>query len=298
MSYRVYVPSRGRARRDLQYTLSMFSHEVLQKTYLVVRADEYQDYIETASKFPGLQLIQRPDTCTNLSQTLEWIIHEHAEPEHTAIMLDDDLRFSIRIDREDMRESSLRMADQEDVEEILEALDDLISDEVAMSGVSARFGNNNLTQEINYCGRQMQVHAVDVNFFREKDIRPSKVICKSDFFMTLSVLTNGRENAVIGWATVDQAKGSNSEGGVSVYRNFEVLNEGAERLRAFFPDYVTVVEKTTKWKGIDRPFNDVRVAWKKAYAGTPKPKTPSAPKPPKVVAEPTPFKVVHRAPKV
>lgn len=265
MNFNVYVPSRGRARMDLQYTIKMFSPAVRAVTNLVVRPDEVEAYTPIAEQL-GVKLVTRPEHCQNLSQTLDWIIHEHAFPGAPAIMLDDDLRFSVRIDEEDMTKTSLRLADQSDVDRILVELNDLVRDGYPMAGVSARFGNNNLTKSaVQYCGRQMQVHAVDPDYFRNNAIHPGKVVCKSDFFMTLSVLTSGSQNAIICWATVDQAKGSNSEGGVSVYRDFDTLNDGAETLRLFFPKYVKVVLKTTKWKGIDRPFSDVRISWRKAY---------------------------------
>lgn len=264
MTYQIYVPTRGRARLDLQYTVKMFPAAIRAMTNLVVRPDEAASYEPIAQQL-GVGLVLRPETCANLSQTLEWIIHEHADPARTAIMLDDDLRFSVRIDQEDPTLTSLRAAEEDDVATILNTLDELVREGYPMAGVSARFGNNNKKTFVEYCGRQMQVHAVDPAFFRKEDIRPSSVICKSDFFMTLSVLTAGEQNAIINWATVDQAKGSNAEGGVSVYRDFDTLNEGAERLRSFFPRYVSVVQKTTRWKGIDRPFNDVRIQWRKAF---------------------------------
>ncbi len=262
MTYRIYIPTRGRARMDLQYTVKALGPESKKRASLVVRPDEVEKYAVVAEKF-SIPLVVRPPECDNLSKTLDWIIHVHADPLETCILMDDDLRFSIRNDENEMGNTSLRMADGDDVDRICDDLDDLIGD-YPLAGISARFGNNNQTEKYAFAVRQMQVHAVDPKFFRLHGIHPSDVITKSDFHMTLSVLETGHENALICYATVDQAKGSNSEGGVSSYRDINALNAGAQKLKELHPDFVTVVQKTIKWKGINEPFNDVRLAWKQA----------------------------------
>lgn len=163
-----------------------------------------------------------------------------------------------------MSNPKLRMASGSDVDEIMETLNELICEGYPMAGISARGGNNNHKEEYSYATRQMQVHAVNPAYFIEHGISPAKVVTKSDFHMTLSVLKTGKENAVINWATVDQAKGSNSEGGVSAYRDLAALQQGAARLQELHPEHVTIVMKTVRWKGIDEPFPDVRISWKKA----------------------------------
>ena len=177
------------------------------------------------------------------------------------MILDDDLRFCVRKSTDDIK---LRQCEPEDIDALFQRIEQLL-DEYPMVGVSSREGNNHKIDPLDFAARQMQVHAIRTDFFRKADIRPSTVVFKSDFFMTLSVLTRGQPNAIVSHWCVDQALGSNAPGGVSLYRTVEKMNEGAERLRQLFPDFVKIVEKPIVWKGMKGKFNDVRMQWKKAY---------------------------------
>jgi hypothetical protein len=263
---RIYIPSRGRADPRLQYTSRILNDAGIVH-YLVVRPDEMEAYQimlnHHADEFRHTKLLDRPESCTNLSQTLSHLIRVSAGIGVNCLLLDDDLRFSRRISQ---KGPELRKADPQDMPELIARLAALLDGDVKMAGISARTMNQNRYPDtVQYCGRQMQAHAIDTEFFVDEGIDPARVICKSDFHMTLCVLEAGYRNAIICDYTVDQASGSNAKGGVSTYRTAEVINEGAELLKQLHPDYVKIVEKATVWKGMSGIRKEVNIGWKKAY---------------------------------
>lgn len=263
----IYVCSRGRARRDVQYTIGFLIQAGVAANVVVpaAEADDYRRVYSQMTDDPTLvTVIARPETVTNLAQSIEHIIYDLAI-DHNAIIMDDDLKFSRRahLPFSESR-TELIPCGPKDLMNLMGRLSDLLT-VGPMAGVSARGGNNNRKKALEPCSRQMQVHAIDTAWFRANDIRPSKVICKSDFFMTLSVLTRGEENNVLCEYAVDQAKASNAAGGVSIYRDMEMMNAAAHRLKELFPNYVKIVEKRVTWKGLDTGALDVQIQWKKAY---------------------------------
>jgi hypothetical protein len=262
---KIVIPSRGRADVNLQTTL-MFLAEAKLDVTIVVPANHHSAYVkELVQHYSDIKLgvVARPDTVTNLAQSLEWIIHEWSSATENLLILDDDLRFARRVS-EDFSVTGLRQSKPSDFPDLLQVINELLV-EYPMVGISARGGNQTRKSKREYATRQMQAHAIDVAYFRQQWIHPSAVICKSDFHMTLSVLESGVQNALICDFTVDQYRGTNADGGVSFYRTEDMMDEAAHRLKYLHPDYVEVVRKTVKWKGMEKHPLDVRIAWKRAY---------------------------------
>lgn len=263
----VYITSRGRWTQDQLYTLKNLYPLVSEgiKINVVVPYDEYDKYYNYTKMLPQVNLIRRPESVVNLAQSIEYIIYHLAPHNSVAVIVDDDLRFCVR---KDPSGPGLRPCEDSDVIELFKRLRALFNDEnIAMAGVSARGGNNQkYPSTLAYCTRQMQLHAIDVDRFKQLNIRPSDVVCKSDFHMTLSVLEHGYKNAVIDDYALDNARGSNSSGGVSSYRTLEVSNAAAHRLKELHPNFVKIVEKPNQWKNMSGAQLDVQMSWKKAYA--------------------------------
>lgn len=261
--FEILIPSRGRAKPNLQYTIAQLSQQMRDRTKLVVRHDEATLYAPMAQSL-GVGLLVRPESCINLSFTLDWLIHEYAKTRYI-VLCDDDIRFSFR---QDQTRSNQGKASLDEVDQIFERIGDLLVKGYPMVGLTARQGcNSQFPQIVKYGQRQMQLHAIDTEYFREKQIRPRDVTVKSDFHMTLSVLGSGAFNAVITNASVDQAKGSNAAGGVSSYRDLDTINKGAARLKELHPAFVNIVKKTTEWKGLGNVERDeVRIDWQRAKA--------------------------------
>lgn len=260
-TYEVLIPSRGRPSANLQYTLAQMSAELRKNAKLVVRADEQAAYESLAQRL-GVGVLVRPDTCDNLSKTLDWLIHDYATTDYV-VLCDDDIRFSFRRDPDRSNQGKATLTE---VDSIFKRLHALLDQGYPMAGLTARQGcNTQFPATVKFGQRQMQLHAINVGIFREKQIRPKDVTVKSDFHMTLSVLEAGHFNAVITNASVDQGKGSNAPGGVSTYRSLDVINAGAARLKELHPRYVNIVQKETEWKGIGNVVRDeVRLDWRAA----------------------------------
>lgn len=247
----VFIPTKGRL--DKQYTYDIVKATGNHLPILVCPPEEVPEHEKRGRRAVGF-------AHTYLSQSIDHIIHVLAHTDRVIIM-DDDLRFSRRISKDDWK---LRMADPTDIRDMVDQIADLLT-EHPMVGVSARQNNNNLTADHHTTAmRQSQVHGIYVPFFKEHGIHPDNVILKSDFYMTLNVLTRGKANAVLTQFTVDQAGGSNAPGGVSIYRSVDSMNTAAILLQSLFPQFVKLREKTTKWKGLETSFMDVTIFWKKA----------------------------------
>lgn len=250
---RVFIPTKGRV--NVQYT-----HDILSKTgviepIIVCPSDEAEAHLAK-----GRRVV--PFDHDYLSQSLDHCIHQLAVGCNRIILMDDDLRFSCRISPDDWK---LRMADPSDLVRLVEDIAANLGPEYPMIGVSARQNNNRMEDPHHALAmRQSQVHGIYVPFFKEHDIHPSDVVFKSDFYMTLRVLTAGKPNMVLTQFTVDQALQSNAPGGVSAYRTIDRMNEAAFALQNLFPDFVKIRDKTTKWRGLDATFKDVTIFWKRA----------------------------------
>lgn len=264
MNFEILIPTRGRAQKSLQYTVAQMGELLRSKTKLVVRVDEEVSYTQLANQL-GVGIVVRPESCDNLSKTLDWLIHDYATTDYI-VLCDDDIRFSYRQDPTRHNQGKASMGE---VNLIFARIDNLIEKGYPMVGLTARMGcNSHFPSEVKYGQRQMQLHAVNVGFFREHQIRPKDVTVKSDFHMTLSVLEKGHFNAVICNASVDQGQGSNAPGGVSNYRTLDVINAGAARLKELHPKTVHIVQKDTEWKGVGNVVRDeVRMDWRAARIG-------------------------------
>lgn len=264
----IFIPTRGRATVALQYTVAQLTPEQRERTFLVVRADEAQRYERIRPSLLGVKMLIRPESCVNLSFTLDWLIHGSDGPGETnkhIILCDDDIRFSYR---RDPNKENQGKASPTEMKTIFQRIQEQLDLGYPMVGLVARQGcNGHFPHLVRYGSRQMQLHAINTEFFRRHQIRPRDVTVKSDFHMTLSVLEAGSFNAVIATASVDQAKGSNADGGVSNYRTVEVMNAGAKRLAELHPGVVGITQKTTEWKGLGNVTRDeVRIDWKRARA--------------------------------
>lgn len=176
-------------------------------------------------------------------------------------MLDDDLVFyKRRIDDP----TKFETANSLQIEDMFFCLESAL-DEYAMVGVAPREGANRNTERYQFNTRLMRVLGFRLDVLSKEDIRFDKLPVMEDFCATLQLLTRGYDNLMLNNWCHNQF-GSNTSGGCSSYRTPEVQRAAAEGLAAMFPEFVTVVKKTTKtaWGGGER--YDVRVAWKQARA--------------------------------
>lgn len=246
---RVLICTYGRS--DRQATWGNLPESIRRNTQLVVQSREAHLY----SQYPTVVL---PDEIRGIGPTRQWIVDNM---EGKVVMLDDDLVFyERRVDDP----TKFKNATDESIEQMFSHLEWNL-DDTPMVGVAPREGANRNTARYAWNTRLMRVLGFDLDILRKENIRFDLIPVMEDFCATLQLLTKGYDNLMLNNWCHNQF-GSNTSGGCSTYRTPEVQREAAEKLAELFPQFVTVVKKTTKssWGGGER--YDVRIAWKQARA--------------------------------
>ena len=244
-----------------QQTLKTLSMELCKRTYLVVQQREQAAW-ERRGIPANVILLVLPAAIQTLSPTRQWILEWAAKKGLPRIcMMDDDLRFS---HREAGSGTKLFQSKDKHVEDMFFMLDEMLQTGYLHAGISAREGNNHNEKDFAVNTRMMRVLAYQPAKVLKTGARFDRLRTKQDFDMTLQLLRLGHKNIVRYDFAQDQG-GSQTSGGCATYRTPQMMAEDAENLRQLHPDFVKVVEKTTKgaWGGGKRV--DVTIAWKKAY---------------------------------
>ena len=251
----IYIPSSG--RHDKQTTLTSLPPVLSNQGLItvVVPVDEYSIYRDwTGSNIK----IVAPDIPKGIGHARQWCCDQ--EP-IKCLMLDDDLVFATR-----RGDEPTKFRDAKD-KEIIQALSEMgrALNTYSHVGMATREGGNRMTEPWDYNTRLLRILGYRTDIMRELGVRFDAIPVMEDFFVSLSLLTAGTQNAKLNWMVQNQG-GSNTEGGCSQYRTPEVQAAAAHVLHERFPKFVKVVEKTTKtaWGGGTR--TDVTVYWKKALA--------------------------------
>jgi hypothetical protein len=94
---RIVIPTRGRTRRQL--TLQPLPPELRKRTTIVCPK---QEAVRLSCLYEDIEIVVQPDANWKIAQTREWTVHEWLRAGcDNLIMLDDDLRFSTRISKDD-----------------------------------------------------------------------------------------------------------------------------------------------------------------------------------------------------
>ena len=114
------------------------------------------------------------------------------------------------------------------------------------------------------CTRLLRMLAYHVPTYKALKVKFDRIQFMEDFDVTLQLLRAGKPNRLLHAWCHDQVT-SNAPGGCSTYRTLAKQGVAAHSLKKLHPEFVRVVEKTTKtaWGGATR--TDVQIAWKKAY---------------------------------
>lgn len=203
-------------------------------------------------------ICEHPNELKNIGEVRHWILEQfYPEP---VVMLDDDLEFFVRRigDLTKFRKTTVA-----DVAALVLDLEEQLT-KYPHVAVATREGGNRITDDYVYNTRGLRVLGYNTQIVLDEGVQFNRLAVMEDFDITLQLLRKGHPNCIINWMVHNQG-GSGSAGGCSTYRTLDMQAQAAHRLKELHPEFVTVVEKTTKtaWGGATR--TDVRIQWKKAY---------------------------------
>lgn len=249
---KIYIPTMGRSN---QVTWGQLTKKLQKNATLVVPPSELANW---AGAIPA---IAHPEECKSIGPVRQWIVEQHDIKRYgpRIIMLDDDIRFSARSAVDTKKFIPCNDAYLEHgFNEI-----DLQLQSYPHAAIRHREMANE-AKSVEYCVRALRALAYDVRVLLKHNIRFDRTIVMEDFDATLQLLRLGYPNAVYSDIIQNQSS-SGAAGGCSTYRTKEKQTEGALALRDLHPEFVKVVQKTTKaaWGGGER--TDVQIAWKKAF---------------------------------
>lgn len=250
---KIVIPSHARSHKMV--TWGNLPPAVRELTHVAVYPDEAGDY----GPYPKLIL---PRGIRGIANKRNWILEQAYRIGYKYLMiLDDDLQFAVR--RQDNL-TKFRPAEPEDIVNMVMKAEEMLSRGYIHGGISPREGANRDVDTYRFNTRVMRAHFFNTHAVIDAGVRLNEIPYMSDFDTTLTLLEEGYENVVLNNWVTNQA-GSNTEGGCSTDRDLSKLADAAYALKARHPQFVTVVDKTTKtsWGGGTR--KDVRIQWKKAY---------------------------------
>lgn len=249
---KIFIPSSN--RWDKSTTYDNLPRGLQREVSLVVPENQWRIYTES-----GLPAVATPRNVVGIGPTRQWICDAYGGK---LLMLDDDLVFATR--RSD-DPTKFRDSTEEEVMDLLGEIEDTLNNGIVHGAVAPREGGNRVTDDVLYNVRCLRALFYNADILKQHDIKFTDMEVMEDFHVALSLLRLGYPSLTIN-RMVQNQNGSNLPGGCSDYRTMEMQERSAYALKERHPDFVTVVQKTTKtaWGGTTR--TDVRIAWKKAYA--------------------------------
>lgn len=260
MTMPIYVPSLGRTKKK-ELDAGPLPQVPASLIYVVPEAE-----VDTYSAaLPDNRVISCPEV--GIAATRRWIgEHANGEGHPKFFMIDDDIRFLIRISPEVW---NLREATSSEVGSMLELVTKLL-DEYGHVGVSAREGQSHLglghILSVNENTRTLRALA-----YRTKDflsVEHGRVQVMEDFDVNLQLLRKGIPNANTIYFAQGQ-KMTNADGGCSTYRSHQVHEESAHKLAELHHPFVKTRQKQNKTDSDGfGTRTEVTIQWKKAFASS------------------------------
>lgn len=253
----IYIPTLG--RYDCLKTINFIPEKYFHKTFLVVIEKEYSKYKKLYKN-----ILVLPKTIKGISPTRQWIMNQSGD-KHIAFF-DDDLIFQKRKEKN-------KLTSCKNIGGLLSLWKQWLSEGIALVGVSSRNGNNRIIEEYTENNRVMCGYALNKDIYFKENLNFTDMEVMEDFHLTLSLLKKGYKNR-ISYLYAHSQPSSNSHGGCSTFRNFELQKQAAYKLSMLHPGLVKIVTKTTKnsWEGMNKKEGlnknirvDVIISWKKAY---------------------------------
>lgn len=251
--FRIYIPTYQRLGH--QTTIQTLPRSILEKVWLVCRPEEAEQL-----SFLWHSQILVYDGKEDIGLKRQWILEQC--PTEICYMMDDDMRFRRRVDRNNMENTSVIKSEPEYLHNAILEIVELCSPDVPMVGISPSFGQQNHRCEFEFNKRLFGNFALHKPTILSLPQKFSSLPLMEDFYVTLGILTSGRQNAMACHIIWDQARGSGANGGCTTFRTLEAQTEAAKRLVQEFPQFVKLRDKQTKGMG---KTVDCTIQWKKAY---------------------------------
>ena len=248
----IVIPTYGRFHD--QQTLKQLLAADLHPTLVVQlrEAPAYERY-DTQVKIHIL-----PDHIHTIAPTRQYIL-DNVGTSDKLCMIDDDLVFYKR-----RKDDCSKLADisPADLHRAFGLLDNQLS-LFPHVGFASREGANRNTEELVMNTRIMRVLGYDRETLQVEKIRFDEMEVMEDFHVALSLLERGYENCILNNYAHNQG-GSGSAGGCSHFRTPELHAANARKLHDLHPQFVAVVEKTTRGSFGGGTRTDVKIQWKRA----------------------------------
>jgi hypothetical protein len=237
----IYIPTSGRAEQIFTGNRTLAYLKAVQNTiYVVVSENQKSKYIDHLQSSwvctPSNVSIVVHDKI-GIAATRQFIGHHaHRVGYSKFIMLDDDLRFSVR---KDVSSNKLRPQVATDTINMINFLVDAL-DTHSHAGISARtdavagYVRNGGLPPLAFLNKRM-TGAVGYRTKSYLDVNHGRVEFMEDHDVTLQLIKLGYWNIVAHWWAYDQSA-TNTAGGCSVMRTLDKHNASAQKLHALHAD--------------------------------------------------------------
>ena len=271
----IFIPTRGRVQD--QTTLQLLPDSVRRNVILVCHPGEERELrMQWGHKIAEVF----PYQARNIGEVRQFCIDTLATTDYITFV-DDSLNFHIRADSDTgtvtkypLKEIVEKHFTEEHREEYIFRIfkwlnTQLHTDKYGMVGVSRRSGNDRVPEDTKENARVCSFWGINRKLYDQLPNNPkfNDMPIKEDFYIYLHFLTNGIPCLMSYKYAYGRAKGSNSAGGCSIYRNEMLSVEMAHRLKEHFPKFVRFqTKKSTKsWVNFEDTVEDVIIDSKKAY---------------------------------
>lgn len=251
----IYLTTRGRPHDQL--TLESMPSKWRRRTIVVCPRNEAMAILEQFQDIEGFLHFN----VTNLAQKRVRIFQDaHHNKINRILLLDDDLKFRVRErtpgemfgwDKAPKNPSSdwaiyrdfAKVVTPEPTDKRLDTmfvqLDKMLG-QFAHGGLAMQFMQQSNISEFKTGGRYLHALAYHVPTVI-KHCKLGRILLSSDYDYALQLMEAGYTSSVYCWATEEDPNGFNAPGGVSNYRNAEVIRKCSEHLAKLHPGIVKLV---------------------------------------------------------
>lgn len=237
----LYIMSRGRAGKVT--TWASIPPSWLTRTYIVTNIDEAPEY---AGHYGVERILYAPSFVTNYSQKFQWILDGSGFQTKKAVILDDDLVFSRKINGKLITER-----DPEQLAPMFAQMEALL-DEYPLVSVHPRAMGHAAPAGHVENGRIICVQGINRDLIGPVRVDDFPIL--ADVRLNLTLLGRGDKNAIITDYFQDHGP-CQAPGGCSIYRTPEMQETCIDDLVRRWPNHVRKVirkPKVAKWLGDER----------------------------------------------